>query len=170
VLGRCFRPCYRHGVPHEKVQDLLLAADQRLLDGLQLLVEGRPSGGLYVLGYSAEMWLKAGFFYLRGAKPFDVVQAMLRPAHNTGTACFPTVPWEGGHGLEFWLTGIRHERAARGKLGLNDDARWTQCVAQLAAVWSVHMRYASIPVLPSDALAAYENSVWIQRHHPELWS
>lgn len=55
------------------------AAEQRYWEGVELLVQGR-SGGVYILGYAAEMWLKLAFFRRQGALPSDVAKPWLGPA------------------------------------------------------------------------------------------
>jgi hypothetical protein len=42
----------------ETLSDLEWAAEQRFLEGAQLLGAGRFSGAVYLFGVAAEMWLK----------------------------------------------------------------------------------------------------------------
>ncbi|HWL94516.1 MAG TPA: hypothetical protein VNT79_13405 [Phycisphaerae bacterium] len=54
----------------ETVQDLVLASDQKYWEGIELLLAGRRGAGIYLLGFAAEMILKAAVFRIDGARPF----------------------------------------------------------------------------------------------------
>jgi hypothetical protein len=46
------------------IQEFQFAAEERYWDGLEFMVAGRAGGGLYLLGYVAEMLLKCASFRL----------------------------------------------------------------------------------------------------------
>lgn len=83
------------------VQDLELASSDRLWEGLGLLVAGRTAGGVYLLGYVAEMVLKNACFQFDGARPADPVRPLLGPVRALGRQHFPAIQQENYHSLVF---------------------------------------------------------------------
>ncbi len=56
-------------VRYETVGDMLLAANARYDEGLLLLDNGHLDGGVYLLGYAAEMILKISFCRVDSSVP-----------------------------------------------------------------------------------------------------
>jgi len=61
----------------ETLSDMLLAAEDRYQDAEELLAQRRFDGCVYLLGSSAEMWLKAVCMRPRGLSPTDLVMPAL---------------------------------------------------------------------------------------------
>jgi hypothetical protein len=153
-------------VAYGTLQDYFLAASERMHDGLALLVEGQLHGGVYLLGYGAEMWLKTGYFKLRGARITDIVTITTAKADAQahGWASSKTT----GHDLDWWLRGIVYQRGVRGLPSL--AATWTPTVTTIASKWSVEMRYLAAQRTEADAIDILTRVSWIEKHHADLWS
>lgn len=156
--------------PEELVQDLELTADERLLEGLELLLHEHPGAGIYLLGYAAEMILKHAYFRLRGASPSHEVGALLTPARRFVEACHPGLPHEGYHSIWFWAVAIDEARVRMGRpLPGHLRAPFLSAGARLHGNWTVEMRYQPDVASEADARAVYDDVTWLSDHRSLLW-
>jgi hypothetical protein len=162
----------------ETVQDLALAAEERYWEAYELVVQGHPFAGAYLIGYTAEMLLKTAAFRFDGALPGDFVAPRLGPAKSFGTICFPSIPYESAHSLRFWVAFLERKRADAGRpLPAALHAELGPRVDRVYGTWWVSMRYRSA-MLPAsvfyaaqaEALGLLEDVDWLRRHHSDLWS
>ena len=98
----------------ETIQDLVLAAELRYWDGLELMVQRRLDAGVYLMGYTAEMLLKTACFFVDGARPGEAAQPRLAPTRRLGRAIFPAVPDESFHSLSFWAAALERKTVLGG--------------------------------------------------------
>src|SRR5438874_1112353 len=96
----------------ETLSDFAWAAEQRFREAEELLFVGRSGGAVYLLGLSAEMWLKLACFRLLGAVPATVVASRLGPARAWMRAMAPTIDPESYHSLAFWAEYLIRWRVA----------------------------------------------------------
>lgn len=147
----------------ETVQDLELASGDRLWEGLDLLVAGRTAGGVYLLGYVAEMVLKNACFLFDGARPADQVSPRLGPLRKLGKLHFPAIQREGYHSLVFLYHALLYKRNLAGRpLPLPMARQLGRRVARVHGMWTVTMRYyPDGQVLPVDSENVYDDVSWI---------
>jgi hypothetical protein len=86
----------------ETVQDFERACGEKLWEGIELLVAGHLGGGIYLLGYTAEIVLKNACFLFDGARPGDDVNSRLRPIPTWARHHGITVNPEGYHSYVIW--------------------------------------------------------------------
>jgi hypothetical protein len=154
----------------ETIQDYTLAVPQRYLEGLQLMVEGYPGAGIYLMGYAAEMLLKLAYFLYTGAGPADAVGPRLGPARHQARALGIQVLDEGYHSPRFWARLLLEQRRNDG-LPLNNEleARLLNCADSLYSNWWVQMRYQP-DVAREDEVAVFHQEVdWLQGNLESLW-
>jgi hypothetical protein len=162
----------------ETVQDLVLAAEERYWEAYELVVQGHPFAGAYLMGYTAEMLLKTAAFRFDGALPGDLVAPRLGPAKTFGASYFPNIHYESYHSLRFWLTFLDMKRANAGRpLPPALYADIGPRIDRIYGTWWVSMRYRSamLPVSVSstaqvEALNLLEDVDWLRKHHSDLWS
>ena len=82
----------------ESIQVYEEAAEARYLEGLELIQRGYSGGGVYLLGYVAEILLKAAFFRIRGYAIDRTISAEDRSKEKTGVSK--------GHDVLEWAKGI----------------------------------------------------------------
>jgi hypothetical protein len=154
----------------ETLNDFESAAEVRFWEGLELLTAGESAGGVYLMGYAAEMWLKYACFRFDGVGLADPLDARPRSTRNRWRALLPTAPDENGHSLLFWLEMLRNVRRVAGHpLPVALDAelfRWVNTVYQN---WWFSMRYFGDPVPPSEATDVYCGVNWLRDHRIQLW-
>jgi hypothetical protein len=160
----------RHAIRNSEdtLQDYELAAEERYWDACELLVNGRAWGGLYLLGYTVEMLLKAACFRVDRLRPNDPVSlGTIRPWHKK---YFPTVDLDGFHSLRFWCLLLRRKRRMRGVAFASEfDDTLVRRTRRLHSAWCVEMRYRSgvlSPALVSDLL---DDASWVRLHRAQLW-
>lgn len=158
----------------ETLQDFELAREERLWDGTSLWngTPPRVQGGIYLLGYHAEMSLKVAYFRWQGV---TIATAIDRPRLNTArgraTVLGVTTPDESFHSLRFWRDLLVAERATAGTpldpplaAGLHAN------VETIYARWGVEMRYRT----PRESLIDLEVTAaaadWIDRNLTRLYT
>lgn len=102
----------------ETAGDMFLAANARYQEGLALLNAGYLDGGIYLLGYAAEMILKTSFCRIdRTAPNYVTVQSRFGVAEGHWRREKGSLPFPPGyqHSRIFWETVLPLERVARGK-------------------------------------------------------
>jgi hypothetical protein len=162
---------HRLALNPETVQELALAATQRYYEALELLVRGQAGGGVYLMGYVAEILLKSAYFMATGARPADAVQPRLGPARAAGRQLVPHVDPEHYHSVAFWaqlLLAIRH-RANR-PLSPEIEPAFRQRTRRLYQNWWVAMRYHRDESLPVEVRSVLDDVDWLRANHLRLWS
>ena len=99
----------------ETIQEFEFSSQEKALEGEALIAGGYNGAGIYLLGYSAEMLLKTGYFRLTGAGWSDRIQPRLGLALTSARILIPHVPHEGYHSLRFWSSLLRETRRHRHK-------------------------------------------------------
>jgi hypothetical protein len=155
----------------ETVSDLAVAAESRFRDAEALLAERRYQGSIYLLGFSAEMWLKYAAFRFLGMRLSRDVASLLGPARTMMRAHIPAVAPEGYHSLLFWceyLLLLRRSRQMR--LPTEIEGRLRHHVAnRLFEDWKVDLRYSSIAVTERECWRAYADAAWVRANASGLW-
>ena len=85
----------------ETLSDMLLAAEDRYREAEALLVEQEFDGAVHLLGYAAEMWLKAACLRLHGHGPTIKVKDALPPLKKWMTLVAPAITFTNYHDLAF---------------------------------------------------------------------
>jgi len=156
----------------ETIQDFELARQERLWDGMSLWVARRAQGGVYSLGYHAEMTLKAAYFRFRGLTPAHVVdRALLNTTEARARQLGVFTPPAGFHSLRFWRDTLIAERAAVGQsLQITLAHAIGRHVDVIHAQWQVEMRYRA-PVSTLAHLEAVGAAVdWLDRNYDALYT
>ncbi|MBI4578967.1 MAG: hypothetical protein HY718_04640 [Planctomycetes bacterium] len=155
----------------ETLQDFDLAADEKYWEGFDLLRAGARGGGIYLLGYTAEMILKYASFRTQGHRPGTAVLGLFGPAKKWMGNRRPTIPHEGYHNLLFWMHYLRERRRHLGR-PLRADADWelVRRVRELYQIWWVEMRYRPDQAQPDEAAKLLDDVNWLRQNRVQLWS
>jgi len=161
----------------ETVQDMELALEARYRDGERLLAspaEAHNWGGIYLMGYVAEMVLKLSYFHLKGSRPTDPTSAELSIARRDATR-LGVVHKERDfdrHNLAQLSDLVSLIRADVGLQALPPDLQTglRVSVVQVHQIWSVSMRYMGRLAQSTDALDVYRAVSWLRAHYYRLWS
>jgi len=155
----------------ETIGRAIQAADDRFWDGLELMMQGRQWGGVYVMGYAAEIYLKCACFILDGASLSDEVDPYLNPAKSWGKSYFPGVSHEAYHSIRFWAELLCSKRKHSGRaFEPGFEALLRSCASKIYDEWWVEMRYHYATVSLAEVTELHESSTWIKDHFSELWS
>jgi hypothetical protein len=153
----------------ETVHDFEVAAEQRYWDAMELLVAGRGTAGIYLIGYVGDMLLKSAYFRFEGAGPATQVGQHLGPAKMLGKGLGGPDP-ESYHSLRFWAFLLRERRRFRNvPLPAALDAPLIQRVRRLYQNWWVDMRYRADQPHPREIRSAYDDVTWVRQHYVQLW-
>lgn len=152
------------------VQDLELASASKLMEGVQLLTGGSLTGGVYLLGYVAEMVLKNACFLFDGARPADAVYSRLAPCRTLGKSRFPQISSGNYHSLVFWYHVLVHKRQLAGSpLPVLIGRQLGRRVARVHNMWVVALRYyPDGPIAAADSEAVYDDVLWMYDHRLQL--
>lgn len=154
----------------ETVQEFDFASVQKYREGTVLMTAGHLGGGIYLLGYSAEMLLKNAYLRYTGASAVDRVQPRLAPALAAGRLYIPVVSHESYHSLRFWALLLREvRRRQRRPLAPLIDASFTARTRRLYQTAWVGMRYRQDLATVQEAQNAQSDVAWLHRHYAELW-
>lgn len=148
----------------ETLSDLLLAAQDRYLEGEELLLQHRFDGSVYLFGYAAEMWLKAACLRLRAIGPTGHVKSALGPLKQWMKQSAPGVNFTDFHDLSFYANCIWELRAALGRplsIVLSTEMR-VRIVDGLHEGWIVDMRYRRAGLAVDDAWNAMQSAWWLK--------
>ena len=142
-----------HLPAHETIAEFEVARFDRFEDGLLLGEHGRRLGGIYLMGYFAEMSLKSAFFQLLGFRADEPIT--MKDVKTAGVlACQDLRVREAPeryHGLIFWFQAILALRDHLGQSLSTDLSRelgWR--IQRIAANWRVSMRYSRDVTVPKD--------------------
>lgn len=160
----------RIGSSFETIQDLELAAEQKYMEGVELLLAGRTGAGVYLMGYAAEMWLKNACFLFDGALPGDPVLPLLQPVGKWRQRYHPQVDFEHFHSLWCWCLVLRSKRQRSGlPLSKKLDNKLVRRCRDIHHLWVVKMRYFPDQTTALEAHAVYDHVTWLQKHYRILW-
>jgi len=155
----------------ETVADFDLAAESRYWDGCQLLTQGHGLGGIYLLGYTAEMILKHACFRTDRGRPADVAGGFFGPVRNWMRVRHPQVEVEAYHSLLFWTFYLRGRRREFGRaLPAALDWELVRRTRRLYSTWSVDLRYRDWTVQAAEAQLVYDDVTWLRDTRVYLWS
>lgn len=158
----------------ETVGDMLQAADARYAEGVTLINAGHRDGGIYVLGYVAEMVLKVSFCRMDPTtSPSASVRDRFGVAVQHWRSLFNTAPPAGyEHSLLFWETVLPRERAARLRpaLGVMVTQTLSECIRIVGDNWDVKMRYQPRRATAREAEDVHLAVQWIYDNRRSLWS
>jgi hypothetical protein len=146
-----------------------LASNDKLWEGLELLVAGRAAGGVYLLGYVAEMVLKNACLQLRGALPSDDAWSRIVPIRSLGS--LSKIRHENYHSLLFWYQALGTVRAAAGKPPLPSllDRELFHRLSRVHSTWAVAMRYYPDGYIPSfESSSLFYDVEWIYNNRLQL--
>jgi hypothetical protein len=162
---------WRIDTTSETVADFDLAAEARYWDGCQLLTQGHGLGGIYVLGYTAEMILKHACLRADRARPADPAAGFFGPIRVWMQVRYPLVQRESYHSLLFWASYLRGKRRENGN-PLSDAIDWelVRRVRRLYSTWSVDLRYRDWTIQAAEAAAVYDDVTWLRDTRIRLWS
>ena len=160
---------------------MYLAADCRYREGRLLLQQGHRDGGIYLLGYVAEMVLKLGYCRLDRAMAMDSpVASRMVVAQQRWRSVFRGTSWRTifGHNEEL----DRHNLVAlwlciqdgRQRLGLPTMEREVARLADFYVYaidenWLVAMRYRGQYATESEAITVRDAVEWLYTNQAELW-
>jgi len=154
----------------ETLSDMLLAAEDRYQEAEELLRTQRYDGCVYLLGYAAEMWLKAACLRLRGHRPPTQVKGALSPLRIWMKNVAPTVPFVDNHDLSFFTECVFHLRLHQDRPlppALAVELRG-HISAGLHDEWIVDMRYRRLALTAADAWSALFNAWWMRTNWTKL--
>ncbi len=154
----------------ETLTDILLAADDRYQEAEELLLSQRYDGCVYLLGYAAEMWLKAACLRLRGHGPLVQVMSALPTLKKWMKTISPTVPFADYHDLSFFSECLARLRAQQGRplpVALETELRG-RIATGLYDEWMVDMRYRRSALTAADAWSALLNAWWMKTNLVQL--
>ncbi len=158
----------------ETISDMLLASNARYDEGLALLNAGYRDGGIYLLGYAAEMILKTSFCRVEPTVSPDVeVRSRFGIAERHWQRATGQLPPRGyEHNLKFWEFVLPPERAARRKspLGIIVSQTLSKCVQSVAENWDVKLRYQSGGATIQESDSVFAAVKWMRDNQKTLWS
>lgn len=147
----------------------LPAAQARLDDAAALIQEGRFTGALYLLGYVAEMRLKAAVWAMLRLPDDRLWQDLAGQARHVASRRTGDVRAEAGHSLRYWaLVLIAKLRDEGGERGLELGREIANRVGRLHADWTVDLRYSAIAVAEDDCRRAHRDVVRLGLRLDEL--
>jgi len=156
----------------ETIFEFQRAAEDRYWESLSLFTEGYFGGGIYLMGYVAEMLLKAAYFSFCGEPLTASIGPMLAPAWRRGCTDFPdsfSLQNRDYHNLDFWSRLLREERRRQGmSLPFHVDVEYQYQTGCLFMTWWAEMRYRHDAATLSDAEAAMESVNWLRRYYSRL--
>lgn len=155
----------------ELLQDVELAATERLRDARGLLLAGSSTGAAYLAGYVAEMRLKQAVFRFDGARPNDRVVARLNPVRRWAERAMPAYRFRSYHDVLFWALVLRQKRRDRGRpLSEPLEQNLIRLASRLSRTWSVNLRYREREVTIEEARTVCEDVAWFDKNRFHLWS
>ena len=154
----------------ETIQEFELAAQQKYDEALELMVAGKGSAGIYLMGYVAEMLLKNAYFRFMGLRPADLIGPRLGPARTQGRVLVPEISSEGYHNLHFWALLLIRTRCKIGRLlPIELGNRLIHCTRRLCQHWWVGMRYRYDRCDTRHVETVFSDVNWLRDHYLRLW-
>lgn len=161
----------RYQAYSETVGEMEKAAIARYAEGQALVSGNNRDGGIYLLGYTAEILLKTAYSRIDPAvtRHFPV-SSRIEPARKNWQNI-----WGGkqpsGHDLLFLSLSIEAERIVQGR-GKMDDAlarRFNITVSRISEKWYVEMRYRRREATPAEADEMLQDVKWLGSHYFRIW-
>ncbi len=156
----------------ETILEFQSAAEDRSWEAISLMTDKYYAGGIYLIGYVAEMLLKSAYFAFRGERLTAPVFPLLAPAWSVGCGYFPASYSPSSrdyHNLDFWARLLREERHRGGMdLPWHLDAEYLYHTRRLYMTWWVEMRYRHAQATSQDAEDALEAVSWLRKHYVTL--
>jgi hypothetical protein len=154
----------------ETLSDILIAAEDRYREAEELLLAQQFDGCVYLLGYAAEMWLKAACMRLRGNGPGAPVKPALPPLRVWMQSAAPQVRFSDYHDLSYWCECVAQLRMRQARplppaLAAELDLRVSN---GLHREWIVEMRYRRSGLTAADAWSALMNTWWVRTNWGSL--
>ncbi len=159
----------------ETVAEMEAAAEGRYQEGQKLVQEGYYHGGIYLLGYAAEMWLKTALCRVDSSLLSTLtVDAYIGPARRHWKNTF------GGnlpdrHDLLFLALSLEDARRLEGKPQLHTvspvlSQRFNANVGFIYDHWFVAMRYRHPDASTIEAQQMLDSVEWLRSNYQFLWS
>jgi hypothetical protein len=154
----------------ETLSDLARSAEDRYGDAQRLLIAGRFVGAVYLLGLSAEMWLKLASYRLYGARAADPVGGYARQVQNFMAANAQGVNRGSGHSLQYWTEFILRFSAISGRLLSKEQSGRLRhhLLHRLFEDWDINLRYRPAPVPPELARRVFADAAWLRANWERL--
>jgi hypothetical protein len=154
----------------ETLSDMLLAAEDRYQDAEELLAQRRFDGCVYLLGFAAEMWLKAVCMRLRALGPAAPVLPALAALRGVMRQIAPAVSFANYHDLSFYVGCIEVLRSQQGRpLTSNIQSELhSKMVGDFYDEWIVDMRYRRLGLIEQQAWQSLESAWWIKSNWVQL--
>ncbi len=160
----------------ETIQDMELAVEARFRDGERLLAspsEAHNWGGVYLLGYVAEMILKLSYFHLKGAQPADIAmdELSMAPEEAVTLSIMKKEKDFNFHSIEHLtaLVILTRIRQGRPPLKTNLHAELVSSVAIVGERWWVSMRYHDKRLPSKETKDLYLAVSWLRTYYYQLW-
>ena len=162
----------------ETVEEMQKAAQARLPEGEALVALGHWDGGIYLLGYVAEMVLKVAYCRLDPTlSTTTVVKDVFGIAAGQWRGLFRNInlPRNYSHDILFWEVVLSEQRRTQHKPFLAAASPraaliLSRCVQIIGQHWDVEMRYQPPKASEQDALAVRLAVRWIYANQDTLWS
>lgn len=158
----------------ETILEFQSAVEDRYWEAISLMTAGYPSGGIYLIGYTAEMLLKSAYFAFCGERLTVPVWPLMAPAWTAGVEYFPgsfSSSNRDYHNLDFWARLLREERRRKGAdLPWHVDAQYLDYTRRLYINWWAEMRYRHAQATTQDAEEVLEAVSWLRSHYIVLAS
>lgn len=152
----------------QTLADYELADEQRYLESTALVIAGKSAGGVYLLGYVAEMVLKHAYFAVRGGYPSQLVTP--GPAKLFATERGVTAPHESFHSLLFWQDVLLAARVYHGRPIFSSafEGLLRNHVSVVYNQWKVDMRYRQWRFTSTEVNQIWQAVTWIKDHQQDL--
>jgi len=151
----------------ETIQEFDLAAEERYWTGLDLMTRGEGATGIYLMGYTAEMLLKNGYFLLDAqTTPTFPVGTQLGQAKLAMSSLLPQYKYKGYHDLIFWATLLIEKRRSESRpLAPDVETALMVRVQRLSDKWFVELRYRAAQATTAELNDVYEDVTWIRSYY-----
>ena len=155
----------------ETLAEFEQAWEQRYQEGLRLLEdEATRTGGVYLLGYVAEMILKVAYFRFIGAASDDLLEALLTTISFKTAVKNMGVEPEFYHNPRFWTELLISTRKQNNRnLPAHLQYNLQMFAENLYDNWKVDIRYHSLMVEAQEWRDVKEATEWFYNHHASLW-
>ena len=159
----------------ETVEEMQKAVRPRLVEGEALVALGHWDGGIYLLGYVAEMVLKVAYCRLDPTlSSTTVVKDVFGVAAGQWRGLFRTnLPRNYAHDVLFWEVVLGEQRKKHKLLLASSSPRaaliLSRCVQIIGQHWEVEMRYQPPKASEQNALAVRVAVRWIYANQDSLW-
>jgi hypothetical protein len=155
----------------ETLSDMGSAADERFGEAENLLLSGRFSGAVYLMGLSSEMSLKLSCFRCKGLPGSAPVDGLLGPVRRWMRTYYPFVEYESYHSLKFWMEYLIALRA------MSTDPLPAAVVGQarhhvihrLYEDWRIDLRYRGACISERQAHRVYQDATWVRERATADW-